>query len=300
MKAFAFWTNDEIKKLRELYPYYENKQLVEEFPNHTLKGIRYKAESLGIRKINHVDKKSHGDLAGKKFGKWNVIAKHEWIKGIGSIWDCVCDCQMCKPEKEREHYYHRTQTLVNSISKMCPDCFRVKNMNYKKLNDCIALGTIGNGSTFYINSEDVELISKYAWSETHNGYLVAYVNGKHIRMHRLIYETHNHCSIMDNFVIDHINGNPKDNRIENLRAVTVQQNSRNLKLYKTNKSGHKGVSWRKDRNKWDARITVDHHVYYLGLFENYEDAVTAREVAEAKYFGEFSRDKEFLSNKGVM
>ena len=58
----------------------------------------------------------------------------------------------------------------------------------------------------------------------------------------------------------------------------------NTKLFSTNKSGYKGVNWNKKANKWKAQIGFKGEVIYLGLFDNIQDAVTARAEAEEKYF----------------
>lgn len=72
--------------------------------------------------------------------------------------------------------------------------------------------------------------------------------------------------------VDHINGQPLDNRIENLRDVTNQENSKNQKKRCTNTSGYMGVSWHKAADKWQAHIKVDGVQTYLGLFNILEDA----------------------------
>lgn len=71
------------------------------------------------------------------------------------------------------------------------------------------------------------------------------LNGKYTGVHRIIYEMCNGV-IPDNMVVDHINRNPLDNRIENLRIVDFQTNNRNLCKYKNNTSGKTGVQFTKD------------------------------------------------------
>ena len=95
---------------------------------------------------------------------------------------------------------------------------------------------------------------------------------------------------------DHINGNTLDNRDENLRIVTVQQNRANSAIPETNKSGFKGVCWHKTANKWIAYITAKGKRMELGRFDKIEDAAAARCEAELKYFGEFAR----IENKATL
>ena len=113
------------------------------------------------------------------------------------------------------------------------------------------------------------------------GYVVFGSNRRYL--HRKIMNT------PDDLVVDHINGNPLDNRKSNLRNCRRIENMYNLKTPITNTSGHKGV-WRDTHcQKWCAEIRYEKKKYWLGRFERIEDAVKAREDAEIKYFGEFRR-----------
>jgi hypothetical protein len=80
----------------------------------------------------------------------------------------------------------------------------------------------------------------------------------------------------DGMVVDHINGNPADNRCKNLRVCTQAQNSLNNHGAKHNsKSGHKGVYWHKAAQKWCAEVVSDGKKHYLGLYKNKLDAAEA-------------------------
>lgn len=83
--------------------------------------------------------------------------------------------------------------------------------------------------------------------------------------------------------IDHINRDRTDNRWENLREATNQQNQLNTGLRSTNKSGVTGVSWSKKARRWYAAITVDGRMKNLGFYEEIADAIAARVAAEQKY-----------------
>lgn len=89
--------------------------------------------------------------------------------------------------------------------------------------------------------------------------------------------------------IDHINGNPIDNRIENLREATHQQNMCNQKIRSDNTSGVKGVSHTKRGKPWRAQININGKVVYLGNFSTKEEAIECRKRAENRTHGTFSR-----------
>ena len=77
--------------------------------------------------------------------------------------------------------------------------------------------------------------------------------------------------------IDHVNHDRGDNRISNLRSVTISENCRNRSLPSNNISGHIGVS--RSGKRWKARLKMNGVDHYLGLFNTIEDAVAARNKA---------------------
>lgn len=86
---------------------------------------------------------------------------------------------------------------------------------------------------------------------------------------------------------DHINGDPTDNRIANLRLASAAENGRNRGRPRDNTSGVKGVYWSRKRRKWIAQIAIGSRVLNLGGFDNIDAARAARQQAETQYFGEF-------------
>lgn len=88
-----------------------------------------------------------------------------------------------------------------------------------------------------------------------------------------------------NMVIDHLDRDPSNDRWNNLRLATPQENMRNLSIGKSNKSGIPGVYFSK--NKWTAQISLDEKQIYLGSYDTKENAIQARKTAELQYFGNF-------------
>jgi hypothetical protein len=110
--------------------------------------------------------------------------------------------------------------------------------------------------------------------------------GKNYNAHRLIYMYH--FGFMPK-VIDHIDGNPFNNRIENLREATMQQNSQNSKLKITNNSGYKNVSWSESRKKWRVRLMIGGSEFNFGAFEDIELANLVAQEVRNKYFGSYAK-----------
>ena len=132
-----------------------------------------------------------------------------------------------------------------------------------------------------IDIETVGLVKDYQWHIQDKQHVSVKINSKTVYLHRLI------TNCPEDMVCDHINNNPLDNRKENLRICTVQQNGFNRKLNRNNTSGYSGVTWSGSRGKWRVGITVNQKVIALGSYVNLEDAVVARKKAEEKYFGDF-------------
>jgi hypothetical protein len=88
-------------------------------------------------------------------------------------------------------------------------------------------------------------------------------------------------------MVDHINGNRDDNRVENLRAATRSQNGMN-RHHKSRSSGCVGVYWHKRISKWQASIRKNSVDKHLGYFPSFLDAVAARRAAENRLFGDFA------------
>ena len=87
--------------------------------------------------------------------------------------------------------------------------------------------------------------------------------------------------------VDHIDENKSNNNVKNLRWATIQENKYNQGNRIDNSSGYKGVSLRKDRNKYQASIKINGKLKNLGLFETPEEASYAYETKAKKIHGEF-------------
>ena len=91
------------------------------------------------------------------------------------------------------------------------------------------------------------------------------VKQKNYQLHRVVWEMIN-GRIPEGFTIDHIDRNPSNNNLNNLRLATHQQNCSNRGVRRDSKSRIKGVYWEKRKNRWISSIQGKGKKKYLGMF----------------------------------
>lgn len=104
-------------------------------------------------------------------------------------------------------------------------------------------------------------------------------------------------NVLNKSEVDHINNIVNDNRAQNLRWSSHQENCFNRGIFSSNTSGSKGVSIHKKSGKWQAVISVNGKQKHLGLFINKEDAIKARAEEAVKQFGTFINKCEVIKQK---
>lgn len=144
-----------------------------------------------------------------------------------------------------------------------------------------------NGNKTMLDDEDYDKLSNYKYYENNRGY--AYRNLYENKKVKAVYLHREVINAPSGFNVDHINGNKLDNRKENLRLVTPQQNSFNLrKTQKKTSSLYKGVSWDSKRKGWLSNIRVNQKNAPLGLYKTEESAALAYNEAAKMHFGEYA------------
>lgn len=113
------------------------------------------------------------------------------------------------------------------------------------------------------------------------GYPMVDIGDRSIRTHLPVAETWlNHVRCGHKVVVDHIDNNPQNNRIDNLQLISHRENLSKDKKNKTSK--YTGVSLRKD-NKWCSQVCLGGKVYSLGYYNTEIEAYHAYLDALSEY-----------------
>lgn len=143
---------------------------------------------------------------------------------------------------------------------------------------------LSRGIVALVDDADFEWLNQYKWhvspSDGKHLYAAARINGKYIRMHKVL---------SPDVMVDHRDGNGLNNQRLNLRPATDAQNSRNTKKRNGTTSRFKGVYWDKQHRKWRTQIAVLPKRFHIGLFHSEEEAAKAYDSAAMRLFGEFAK-----------
>jgi hypothetical protein len=141
-----------------------------------------------------------------------------------------------------------------------------------------------------IDAADAHLVSFRSWNaHIKKGSPRVYAAGRTGRgthydmMHHVILD------LPHNVVIDHMDGDGLNNRRDNLRPCTNQQNSFNRKKTAKASSIYKGVRWHNRDRRWIVEVTHNSKRREVGRFKSEEDAARAYDFEANKLFGEFAR-----------
>lgn len=177
------------------------------------------------------------------------------------------------PDCPATHYYYQeTITGDSKMAKLIP---------------------LTQGKFAIVDNEDFKRLSTYKWQvklDKHVWYARAFSamkDGKRewLSMHRIILG----LTKGDKQQSDHINHNGLDNRRCNLRICTCGQNLQNQRPQIKNKtSKYKGVSWRRDRKFWTAKIQLNKKRISAGNYQSEIDAAKAYNQKAMELFGDFA------------
>lgn len=150
----------------------------------------------------------------------------------------------------------------------------------KKIFDQIAYDPTTGVFTWRVDKTRVKRGDKAGRLNT-NGHRQIRINGKCYLAHKIAWWL---CwGQWPDFILDHIDGNPDNNRIDNLRPSNHSLNNQNTRLRKDNTSGYKGVYWDARDQCWKAYLRLNKKAIHLGCFVDKEDAINARQIAQKRW-----------------
>lgn len=214
----------------------------------------------------------HVDLVGKHFGKLVVVGKTSLKKrGKDILWACHCDCM---------NFILQTTEQLTSLGKIDCGCgFKERKSKAAIKHGC----SIVNNKVYSIYKT---MISRCENPLDKN---YQHYGGRGIEVCDRWQDVKNFFEDMEDsyqegLSLDRldVDGNYEPS---NCAWKDNSWQAYNKRKMESNTSGKTGVSWCKDRYKWEAYIAVDGKKINLGRYDNYEDAVKVREEAEIKYFG---------------
>jgi len=145
------------------------------------------------------------------------------------------------------------------------------------------------GKIALVDDDDFERLNQHKWHYFGLGYAARHGSKQkgskeinYILMHREI------MNFPEKTGVDHKNHNGIDNRKENLRICGQDKNLMNTRIRSDNKSGFKGVSWNKEKNKWVVHIRINCKTIHVGYYSDKRKAAMAYNEAAKRYFGEFA------------
>lgn len=238
--------------------------------------LKTSTRSCGCLQKEIVSKKTKVDLQGEKFGKLTVIKETDKRKYNGRIvWKCKCDCGAIVEVA--------SQNLLSGGTKSCgcghlhAGLIDLTGLRFNRLTVIEFAGTNERRESFWKCKCDCGNETTVRSQSLKSGITKSCGCLQKEKMQEVINSAH-------------IAGEQKY-WVEDTSLPTLD-----CRLYKSNKSGVKGVCWDKKSSKWRAYITFKKERVYLGIYDLLDKAIEVRKEAEEKYFQpileKYGRQKE--------
>ena len=186
------------------------------------------------------------------------------------------------------HQLHKYGKFLDNIPRTNSD------LNDYVVSDGVAYFNLYNQknekiATFIIDVCDIQKVEYHKWRLSH-GHVVTGLpsKGQQRDLSHVVLDIQKDDSV----VIDHINGDPLDNTRGNLRICSQGENVLNKRFMSNNTTGFIGVSYKKDRDRYDPEIRFGYTRCHLGMTKTIEEAVYKRYIAEKLLFGEYANCEE--------
>lgn len=187
-----------------------------------------------------------------------------------------CECVFCG------HTAIKTRGAVSGVKGT--GCVNCKPDYHFVIHGASATGTLSDGTEFQIDTKLIPAFQMFHWRKNSKGYITRSNRGLpklHLHWLALGYsETPEH-------LIDHISRDKTDCRTENLRLVSPQQNSMNRSIGRNCTTGYVGVCYLKQRNRYQARISLNNRSIFLGTSRDSIECAQMYNIASQILFGEY-------------
>lgn len=217
------------------------------------------------------------NIVGKIFRYWEVLEETE--RNAYGTRQFLCRCRSCGSVSIKT----KGQITQRKIDR-CEHC--PPNYHFT-VNGNTAVGLLADGSSFTIDTSDIDIVSKMWWRRKSNGYIITTMkNGqkKNLKLHDFLLNPNN----LPNVIIDHINRDKSDCRRSNLRFVTPQQNCMNKSLSKNNKTGYAGVFFDNSIGHYRAKIVLNNRIIRLGYSDDPVECAQMYNIGSELIFREFA------------
>lgn len=226
--------------------------------------IEFQESAEPERKVAH----NFIDLTGQRFGRLVVIKKYGYNEGNSVLWECICDCGKSSVVAGR--------SLTTGATKSC-GCLRKETTGDRRRTH--GMTRTPTYSTW---------CAMHTRCNNQNSQDYKHYGGRGITICSEWLKFENFLNDMGKkpmgLTIERIN-NDLGYFKANCRWASRTIQSRNQRVFKTNKTGITGVQWHKQCQKYQAAIRVKRKGIYLGLFNTIEEATEARRQGEVKYWG---------------
>lgn len=241
------------------------------------------------------------DLTGKQFGRLTVIKQIEdYVTPSGNKynrWLCQCSCE----EHKQISVLGGSLKSGNTQSCGCLEreltILRQKKFNtYEIIKDVVVGKSSNTDDLFYVNMCDFDKIKNICWSVCTNSSGMKELRGYDQATHKT-WRMHTFLGFSN---YDHIDRNELNNRRDNLRMATAQEQVWNRNKASKKSSNVVGVSWYDRDKRWSAEIFYNGKKVFRKYFKTENEAILARLREEAKYIDpKFSPNRHLYAQYGI-